>query len=75
MNSKEFALLWMLRARTGETLTRAGILHEVWGTTTHIDANVVDQYASYLRRKLDPHTSGVVISTVRGVGYSLAEVE
>jgi len=75
MSSKEFALLWMLSSRTGETLTRSDILHEVWGTTAHIDANVVDQYVSYLRRKLDPHTSGVVISTVRGVGYSLAEVE
>jgi two-component system OmpR family response regulator len=75
MSSKEFALLWMLSSRTGETLTRSDILQEVWGTTAHIDANVVDQYVSYLRRKLHPHTAGVVISTVRGVGYSLAEVE
>lgn len=75
MSSKEFALLWMLASRTDETLTRADILHEVWGTTAHIDANVVDQYVSYLRRKLDPHTSGVTISTVRGVGYTLSAVE
>ncbi|MBH0009623.1 MULTISPECIES: response regulator transcription factor [unclassified Salinibacterium] len=75
MSSKEFALLWMLSSRTGETLSRAEILEEVWGTSAHIDATVVDQYVSYLRRKLDPIVSGVTISTVRGVGYSLAEVE
>ncbi|MEH6782147.1 MAG: winged helix-turn-helix domain-containing protein, partial [Rhodoglobus sp.] len=46
-----------------------------WGTTTHIDATVVDQYVSYLRRKLDPAAAGVSISTVRGVGYSLTVVE
>lgn len=75
MSSKEFALLWMLTNRTGETLTRGDILNEVWGTTAHIDANVVDQYVSYLRRKLEPTVSGVVITTVRGVGYSLAVVD
>ena len=75
MSSKEFALLWMLSSRPGETLTRAEILHEVWGTTAHIDATVVDQYVSYLRRKLDPVASGVSIGTVRGVGYSLTAVE
>ncbi|MBX3100542.1 MAG: response regulator transcription factor [Salinibacterium sp.] len=73
MSSKEFALLWMLASRAGEPLTRAEILTEVWGTTAHIDANVVDQYVSYLRRKLEPAASGVTISTVRGVGYLLTE--
>ena len=75
MSSKEFAVLWMLSSRPGETLTRAEILGEVWGTTAHIDATVVDQYVSYLRRKLDPAAAGVSISTVRGVGYSLTVVE
>lgn len=74
MSSKEFALLWMLASRAGETLTRAEILQEVWGTTQHIDANVVDQYVSYLRRKLEPAASGITIVTVRGVGYQLTEV-
>ncbi|EAR24598.1 two-component system, regulatory protein [marine actinobacterium PHSC20C1] len=74
MSSKEFALLWMLATHPGEALTRSTILSEVWGTTAHIDANVVDQYVSYLRRKLEPTQSGVTISTVRGVGYALSAV-
>jgi len=48
---------------------RTRILDEVWGTSKHIDPNVVDQYVGYLRRKLDPLTPGMRIATVRGVGY------
>ncbi|MBH0117166.1 response regulator transcription factor [Salinibacterium sp. NG253] len=72
MSSKEFALLWMLASHEGEPLTRSVILEEVWGTTAHIDANVVDQYVSYLRRKLQPTQSALSIRTVRGVGYALS---
>lgn len=75
MSSKEFALLWMFASRADEPLTRSAILEEVWGTTAHIDANVVDQYVSYLRRKLEPTESALTISTVRGVGYALSVVE
>ena len=73
LSSKEFALLWTLGARAGPPVSRTEILQEVWGTTQHIDATIVDQYISYLRRKLEPLAPGVVISTVRGVGYQ-AEV-
>ncbi len=71
LSTKEFALLRLLAARAGEILTRDDILGEVWGTTHHIDRNVVDQYVSYLRRKLEPAVAGVQISTVRGTGYRL----
>jgi len=71
LSSKEFALLWMLATNAGEALRRVDILREVWGTVAHIDANVVDQYVSYLRRKLDPAVTGITISTLRGIGYRL----
>ncbi|MBU1588196.1 MAG: response regulator transcription factor [Actinobacteria bacterium] len=69
LSSKEFALLWTLGARAGEPMSRSEILQEVWGTTQFIDQQVVDQYVSYLRRKLEPLDAGVSIVTVRGVGY------
>ncbi|MCU1507192.1 MAG: two-component system regulatory protein [Microbacteriaceae bacterium] len=75
LSTKEFALLRMLASRPNETLSRNDILTEVWGTTHHIDKTIVDQYVSYLRRKLEPLPSGVVISTVRGAGYVLREQE
>jgi len=74
LSSKEFALLWTLGARAGEAMSRTEILQEVWGTTQFIDPQVVDQYVSYVRRKLEPLGAGVSIVTVRGVGYRL-EVE
>ncbi|MDP9027221.1 MAG: response regulator transcription factor, partial [Actinomycetota bacterium] len=74
MSMKEFTLLRFFAAHLGEVLTREEILTEVWGTTHHIDRNVVDQYVSYLRRKLDPAGAGVRITTVRGSGYRF-EVE
>lgn len=70
LSSKEFALLWALGAHAGSTLSRSGILEEVWGTT-FIDPTIVDQYVSYVRRKLEGLDAGVSIRTVRGVGYRL----
>jgi two-component system, OmpR family, response regulator len=75
LSTKEFALLRMLASRPGETLSRSEILTEVWGTTQHIDPTIVDQYVSYLRRKLEPVKPGVLISTVRGTGYALRQVD
>ena len=71
MSPKEFALLRLLAASVGEVVSRSRILEEVWGSTQNIDPNIVDQYVSYLRRKLEPVPSGVRIVTKRGSGYLL----
>jgi two-component system OmpR family response regulator len=71
LSTKEFSLLRMLASRNGEAVSRADILEEVWGTTKHIDPTIVDQYVSYLRRKLDPVRAGIRVVTVRGIGYAL----
>ncbi len=70
LSPKEFALLRLLATHGGETLSRVRILEEIWGTAQNIDHNIVDQYVSYLRRKLGA-TSSVRIVTVRGKGYAL----
>jgi two-component system OmpR family response regulator len=66
---KEFALLRLLALDAGTPVGRARILETVWGTAEHIDNNIVDQYISYLRHKIDPEVCGVRIVTVRGNGY------
>lgn len=71
LSPKEFALLRLLAQNADRTVTREHILREIWGTTDHTDANVVDQYMSYLRRKLDPLNTGVTLATRRGVGFQL----
>lgn len=68
LSSREFQLLRLLAARAGEIVDRESALDEVWGTR-HIDAQVVDQYIAYLRRKLTG--SAVQIETIRGRGYRL----
>jgi two-component system, OmpR family, response regulator len=71
VSPKEFALLRLLATSTDEPVSRQRILEHVWGSSEHIDPNVVDQYISYLRRKLDPEATAVRIVTVRGSGYRL----
>jgi two-component system OmpR family response regulator len=68
---KEFSLLRLLAVEAGASVSRQRILEHVWGSSEHIDPNIVDQYISYLRRKLDPELCGIRILTVRGSGYRL----
>lgn len=69
LSRKEFSLLRLLASRAGSTVSRRTILEEVWNGTHHIDPNIVDQYISYLRRKIRPDAARVRIVTVRGAGY------
>ncbi|MFT2815812.1 response regulator transcription factor [Leifsonia sp. A12D58] len=75
VSPKEFSLLRLLASHAGATVDRATILEEIWDGTAHIDPNIVDQYISYLRRKIDTDASSVRIVTVRGTGYSLELIE
>jgi two-component system OmpR family response regulator len=75
MSPKEFSLLRLLTSRAGSTVDRTTILEEIWDGTAHIDPNIVDQYISYLRRKIDSDQAGVRIITVRGTGYAAELVE
>jgi two-component system OmpR family response regulator len=66
----EFKLLRYLMHNARRVLSKAQILDHVWEYDFDGDANVVETYISYLRKKLDPH-GPPLIHTIRGVGYSL----
>ncbi|MCU1530290.1 MAG: two-component system response regulator [Frondihabitans sp.] len=66
---KEFSLLRFLLQSSPGTVSRAEILTEVWGSPEHFDPTIVDQYVSYVRKKLSAAESIVSIATVRGIGY------
>lgn len=70
ISSTEFDVLRVLADAKGEVVSRRRLLEEVWGTTD-IDPNVVDQYISYLRRKIATPRARAAIVTTRGVGYTL----
>ncbi|QHC65591.1 response regulator transcription factor [Rathayibacter oskolensis] len=71
LSVKEFTLLRLLAVHLGETLSRPAILDEVWGSAENFEPTIVDQYVSYLRKKLDVAEAGLRIVTVRGAGYRL----
>nr|WP_276511502.1 response regulator transcription factor [Curtobacterium pusillum] len=71
LSVKEFSLLRYLIQGTPTARTRAEVLEEVWGSAEHFDPTIVDQYVSYVRKKLQAADADVVIRTVRGVGYAL----
>lgn len=70
----EFNLLRYFMRNPERVLTKRQILLNVWRYDFGGDANVVETYVSYLRRKLDP-LGPPVIQTIRGVGYALRELE
>ncbi len=74
LSPREFDLLVYLAKNCGITLSRHRIADEVWEGETGDDANVVDVYVGYLRRKLEAKEgAGRVIHTVRGHGFRLDE--
>ena len=75
LSRTEFDLLRLLAVNLGRVLPRAEILEALWGSASYIDPNIVDQYVSYVRRKLDAVGAPVRIATARGVGYELIPAE
>ncbi|WP_395105207.1 response regulator transcription factor [Actinomadura sp. SCN-SB] len=70
LSPTEFKLLAYLMRNAGQVLTRAQLLENVWGWTHQANAQVLETYISYLRRKLDP-LGPPLIHTRRGIGYTL----
>jgi DNA-binding response OmpR family regulator len=73
LSVKEFSLLRVLAGSAGAAVPRLELLAEVWGPPDLFAPSAVDQYVSYLRKKLSAAEASVLISTVRGVGYRLDE--
>jgi two-component system OmpR family response regulator len=70
LSPTEFKLLRYFLSNPRRVLSKAQILDHVWNYDFAGEANVVEAYVSYLRRKLDT-TEPRLIHTLRGVGYVL----
>ena len=70
LSPTEYNLLRYLMQNSGRVMSKAQILDHVWQYDFGGDANVVESYVSYLRRKIDT-TEPRVLHTVRGFGYVL----
>ncbi|HEY0292441.1 MAG TPA: response regulator transcription factor [Hansschlegelia sp.] len=69
---REYDLLHYLMRNAGRALSRERLLNGVWDYTFDPGTKVVDVYVRYLRRKLGDD-DGVMIRTLRGVGYMLTK--
>ncbi len=70
LTATEFSLLRYLMLNPRRVLSKSQILQNVWRYDFGGNANVVETYVSYLRRKLDA-AGPPLIKTVRQVGYML----
>jgi two-component system OmpR family response regulator len=71
LSRTEFDLLRLLAENATRVMPRAEIMDSIWGSVSNIDPNIVDQYVSYVRKKLETVESPVRIVTARGVGFQL----
>jgi two-component system, OmpR family, response regulator len=70
LSPTEFRLLACLLRHQGTVLSKTQLLHSVWGRGYSGQAQVVETYVSYLRRKLG-RLGPPLIHTCRGAGYVL----
>ena len=70
LTATEFKLLRYLMLNARLVLSKDQILDHVWNYDFGGNANIVETYVSYLRRKIDS-LGPPLIQTVRGVGYTI----
>jgi two-component system OmpR family response regulator len=74
LTATEFELLRYLMRNPRRVLSKAQILDRVWNYDFGGQANVVELYISYLRKKIDAGRTPM-IHTLRGAGYVLRPAE
>ena len=73
LTAKEYALLEYLLLHRNKVHTRDELFNGVWGSDFLGDSNLIDVYIRYLRGKIDETFSDKLITTVRGVGYTIKD--
>lgn len=69
LSLRELAVIELLMLRAGRVITKEQMVDHIYGWTDEIGSNAMEVYIHRLRRKLE--FAGVVIRTVRGMGYLL----
>ena len=71
----EYGLLELLLRNSGRVVPRDKIIETVWGFGAEVENSTLDTFVHLLRRKVDQPDEPKLIQTVRGVGYSIREVQ
>jgi DNA-binding response OmpR family regulator len=73
LTQREFGLLEYLLRNKGKVCRRTSIIQKVWDIHFDYDTSIIDVYINALRRKLNNTGEQSFITTVRGVGYKIAD--
>lgn len=74
LGNKEFQMMEMLMRNPNMLISTDKFMDRIWGYDSDAEINVVWVYISYLRKKLTSLGASVKIKAVRGVGYTLEEI-
>ena len=72
LTAKEYDFLLYMANNAGRVVGRAELLTHVWNDARNTYSNIIDVYASRLRRKIDEGEAVQLLNTVRGAGLLLA---
>ena len=73
LTAREYGLLEYLLLHRNKVHTRDELFNGVWGSDFLGDSNLIDVYVRYLRGKIDDGFDDKLITTVRGVGYTIRD--
>jgi two-component system, OmpR family, response regulator ArlR len=73
LTAREYALLEYLLLHRNKVHSRDELFNGVWGSDFLGDSNLIDVYIRYLRAKIDDGFDDKLITTVRGVGYTIKD--
>lgn len=73
LQGKQFDILEYLINSKGTIITKEQIFDKIWGFDSFTTTNVVEVYASGLRKTLKQNGYDKYIKTIRGVGYMITD--
>jgi DNA-binding response OmpR family regulator len=73
LTPSEYSLLVALMSSPGKVFSRRQLMHYLYPGGQQVVERVVDVHIGKLRQKIEQGTSGELIRTVRGIGYSFTE--
>jgi DNA-binding response OmpR family regulator len=72
-SARETSVLEILLRRQGRVVPKKNVEDHIFGLTGEVASNAVEVYVSRLRKQLGEYGAKIVIHTIRGVGYLMAE--
>lgn len=75
LTKREFELMEYLIINRDMVISKEQIIEKLWGFDSEAEANHVEVYVSFLRKKLAFVSDKVTINTMRGMGYRIRSEE